>query len=140
MSIQRSCGRLEASSGPRGLRFLRMMSMLSRMRVYLDCEFNGLGGGLKSMARVTGDGRSFYHAVDLDEAINPWVAEHVIPVLGDVVTLAPQMFRYELGMFLSGLDGAEFIADWPADFQHLTEQMTLIGAARGFTTPSQCTE
>lgn len=56
------------------------------MNLYIDCEFNGFGGQLISMALVAEDGTEFYEVVPLLEEVTPWVAEHVMPVLNYVVS------------------------------------------------------
>ena len=35
------------------------------MNIYIDCEFNGFGGKLISMALCADDGREFYEVVSL---------------------------------------------------------------------------
>ena len=52
------------------------------MRYYLDCEFNGMGGELLSLALVSDGSRSLYIIrQDLPQDIEPWVANHVLPIL-----------------------------------------------------------
>lgn len=43
------------------------------MRIYVDCEFNGFGGELMSMALVAEDGREWYNVLPLPRDIEPWV-------------------------------------------------------------------
>jgi hypothetical protein len=50
------------------------------MNLFLDCEFNGFGGELISMALVDGDGNYFYEVLPCLEPIN-WVKENVLPML-----------------------------------------------------------
>ena len=42
------------------------------MNLFLDCEFNGLGGELISMALVDEDGHSFYEVLTCTHPI-PWL-------------------------------------------------------------------
>lgn len=51
------------------------------MRYYIDCEFDGHGGPLLSIALVREDGRSIHIGV-LMEARDPWVVENVVPIMG----------------------------------------------------------
>lgn len=108
------------------------------MRLYLDTEFNGLGGELISMALVVEDGRLWYGVKAIPDRVNAWVAKHVLPFL-QADPLGPVPFQDELGAFLRQFDGCEIIADWPADFEHLGAEMSQIGAQAGFKMPIECT-
>ncbi len=93
--------------------------------LYLDTEFNGFGGSLISIALFDPEGMDFYMALDLGAyIIDPWVAEHVIPVLGKVL---PVPYRMVQGTILSYLARKPkplvIVADWPADFEHLFRLM-----------------
>lgn len=109
------------------------------MRIYIDCEFNGLGGSLISMALVTESGDEWYEVLELPEGetLDPWVAEHVMPLLGKEPISADE-FRAKLHSFLRQFDGCEAMGDWPADFEHLCSQMSFIGADLGFWLPIEC--
>jgi hypothetical protein len=52
------------------------------MRYFVDVEFNGFGGPLISLTLAPEDpsAAAFYEAVHCEEP-EPWVAEHVMPVL-----------------------------------------------------------
>ncbi len=50
-------------------------------RFYIDCEFDGHGGPLLSIALVREDGRSI-HIGTKAEARDPWVIENVMPLMG----------------------------------------------------------
>lgn len=56
------------------------------MRYYLDCEFNGYRGQLMSLALVpeTDDPGFIWIEQNIRGELNPWVAEHVFPVLASV--------------------------------------------------------
>ncbi len=109
------------------------------MRVYIDCEFNGFGGELISMALVRDDGLEWYYGREEPRVWNEWVYENVFPVLGDVSFLGQGRFNAKLHLFLRGCDGCEFVADHPADFKHLTEQMDAISSRNNFVIPIECT-
>lgn len=97
------------------------------MALYLDTEFNGFGGELISLALVSDMGDEFYEVLPLPSDIQPWVREHVVPVLGKE-PIDREVFRASLWSFLSRAvyrsDGVyrsdeEVIADFPEDIAHL---------------------
>jgi hypothetical protein len=106
------------------------------MSLYLDTEFNGLGGSLISMALVSEDGQEWYEVCHLPEPqnINPWVAEHVVPLLARE-PVDPVYFTDSLGLFLRHFRDIEIIADWPADFEHFSAVMAQYGARHDFEMP-----
>lgn len=104
------------------------------MRLYLDTEFNGHGGELISMALVSelhpphpmvgGDWRSaeFYSATLFKGPVDPWVAEHVLPVQ-DCAPHMPAVFRAEFHAFVKRYDNPEIICDWHADAAHFCRML-----------------
>jgi len=93
------------------------------MKVYLDTEFNSVGGELISLALVA-RGRYFYAVLPLPEVVDPWVAEHVLPKL---IVANPGLFETKahlalaIKQWLDQLDdgyGIELIADCADDFAH----------------------
>jgi uncharacterized protein YodC (DUF2158 family) len=100
------------------------------MRYYIDTEFNGFGGRLISMALIREDGRSIYFmlawgAVAMDDGVDPWVLQNVIPILRDcpeppLVLTEPGAASY-IAKFLSGDEDPVIIADWPDDLRHFCE-------------------
>lgn len=109
------------------------------MKVFLDTEFNGFGRELISMALVTEMGNEFYEVCPLPEyGWDKWVFENVYPVLNQSPVTA-QQFTHRLEAFLrTYCNGATIIADWPADFQYLCEQMAIIGKNCLFNMPIEC--
>lgn len=92
------------------------------MKLFIDCEFNGFGGDLISMAIVPeGTEPWFYCAVfNNDAPMDPWVVKNVLPVLrADRTTYG--MFRVLLHDYLMQYEEPEFIADWPADIGYLLQ-------------------
>lgn len=85
--------------------------------VYIDCEFNGFAGQLISMAMVTDDGREWYEVLPLPRVVDPWVAMHVIPILGKE-SISQEEFRASFWRFLMQVERPEIIADWYADLVH----------------------
>lgn len=96
------------------------------MRYYLDCEFNGFGGELISMALVGDRDDEFYEIIEIDSEYEPWVAENVVPHLDKPAVFADE-FRQKLFDFLRSGDEppVEIFCDWPADVLYLMH--TLMG-------------
>lgn len=100
--------------------------------LYLDCEFNGFGGELISLALFNPVGESFYEAIGevvysgADGTLDPWVEQHVIPVL-DKEPIARNEFKRLLRAYLADRLNSFIIADWPADFVHLFESLMIEG-------------
>ena len=109
-------------------------------RAYIDTEYNGLGGELISMAIVTDVGEEWYQVRQVPKraGCDSWVWENVVPVLGQEA-VGDKSFLASLEAFLKPLDRCRFIADWPADFEHLSACMTRIGAMSGYRMPIECT-
>lgn len=92
------------------------------MRYFLDCEYDGFGGPLLSLALVPEDGsEEFYAVLEHERPLSEWVERHVAPYL-DMVPDAFGRERQpgiavaaELSHWLSGLAEIEIVADWPED-------------------------
>jgi hypothetical protein len=100
------------------------------MRYFLDVEFNGFGGELISLALVpeVEHASAFYEAVECDQP-TPWVAEHVLPVLGtDPVSRAEMAARFE--KYLGNDPDPVLIADWPEDIAHAAMLMVIAPGRR----------
>jgi hypothetical protein len=89
------------------------------MRIFVDCEFNGFGGELISMALVVDDSSydNWYSALPLPEKIDPWVAENVIPVL-HAEPISKEAFRSSAIAYLRQFDNPTICADWYTDLVH----------------------
>ncbi|AXQ69942.1 Rnase H [Caulobacter phage CcrSC] len=102
------------------------------MRYYLDCEFDGHGGALLSMALYRKDARALYMVRDDAEQIanNAWVCEHVLPVLRKspsnigIETIPITEFGPTLAKFFEG-EQPFIVADWPADIIHFCQQLMI---------------
>jgi len=107
------------------------------MRFFLDCEFNGFGGELLSMALVCDRNNklhSFYLKVNYSDnplKINDWVAQHVIPVMDAPtfdhnyirVTVKPNSVAYAIQEYflreaLFNNETIDIVADWPDDIAY----------------------
>lgn len=87
------------------------------MTLFLDCEFNGFGGDLISLALVPHEGAEFYGVRKLPKKIHPWVKENVIPRLGQQPETDSDL-RKRLAAYLRAHEGETVVADWPLDFAH----------------------
>jgi hypothetical protein len=91
------------------------------MRYFLDTEFNGFGGALISVGLAAEHGGDDYYVVlPLPEAIEPWVAQHVVPYLRSVPDmLYNQLDRvaaaHDIAAYLAADPDPTIIADWPED-------------------------
>lgn len=91
--------------------------------LFLDCEFNGHGGRLLSMALVSDDGDEFYEVLfHYKSALVWWVQENVCPVLNKE-SIEHAEFETKLHAFLKKHVGETIVADSPADFIYLLNNM-----------------
>ena len=102
------------------------------MKLFLDCEFNGFGGELISMALVDEQGQYFYEALDCDDPV-PWVQANILPILGQAPITATQ-FNDRLFDFLNAYPEIHIIADWPEDLA-LFSRALITAPGRCMTTP-----
>ena len=115
------CVHLWIDSGQSYSTWKRSGGFFQIMRYFVDCEFNGFGGPLISLAAVpeAPDASIFYaatHCVDPQD----WVAEQVLPVLG----IAPQSIEAMAGAFADFLEDDPdplLVADWPEDIAHAAQ-------------------
>ena len=102
------------------------------MKLFLDCEFNGFGGELISMALVDENEKYFYEVLP---CMNPtsWVFNNVIPILNKQA-IDLKKFKKNLFNFLNHYETIHRVADWPEDFSlFLTTLMLQQGVC--MTTP-----
>ena len=92
------------------------------MRYFLDCEYDGFGGPLISLALVPDDGdEEFYAVLAHDRPFTDWVERNVAPYLFTVpegLKSEPRTtaeVARELEGWLAGLSHVEIVADWPED-------------------------
>jgi hypothetical protein len=92
---------------------------LPAVRFYIDCEFNGHGGELLSMALVCEDGRSLYLAIPYEPLnLDPWVAKNVWPLVhtyGRAIAIPVKQWGHLIRVFIGGADHPIIIADSPVD-------------------------
>ena len=106
---------------------------------FIDCEFNGFGGELISMALVADDGREFY--VDMfshQEYPTNFVAKHVLPVIdvpgAESKPITRNFLPQAISKFLSYYGSVHLVADWPDDIKYFCESL-LTGPGLRVDTP-----
>lgn len=97
------------------------------MKYYLDCEFDGFGGALISLALVREDGRSVYYVLS-EDATDEWVRENVLPILWQcppstdsnfvAAPYGPQTAARDIATLLADDPDPVIVADWPADIRY----------------------
>jgi hypothetical protein len=100
------------------------------MRYFLDCEFNGFGGDLLTLALVREDGHSLYLGYplnDLSADMEPWVYENVYPKITQVPEhVAVRQVNqaegaYLIAEFLRGDPRPYIVTDWPDDVRYFCQ-------------------
>lgn len=98
------------------------------MKYVIDCEFNGMNGALLSLALVE---MSLKHVLYLryptPEAVDPWVAQNVIPFMDNspvpAIRVATELEgALALQEFFKGANdpAPHIIADWPDDIAYIS--------------------
>jgi hypothetical protein len=100
--------------------------------VWVDTEFNGMGGDLISMGLVDALDRSLYFALECTDPV-PWVKAHVMPALNTQV-ISRDAARLRLYRFLRRYKRVRIIANWPDDIRHLCA-MLLSSSGNCMVTP-----
>lgn len=91
------------------------------MRYFLDCEYDGPGGALLSLALVPDDGgEEFYVVIPPPAPVQPWVERHVVPYLHSVpaaldLTLDRIAAAHAVAAYLGADPDPVLVADWPED-------------------------
>lgn len=95
---------------------------MSDTRIYVDCEFNGFGGELISMALVADDGREWYAVLPEPRIWNAWCFENVLPIMAAIEPTiwarSMEEFRVSLFNWLGAYDNPTIVADWYTDLVH----------------------
>jgi hypothetical protein len=102
--------------------------------VFIDCEFNGWRGELISMALVSQCGKEFYKAMMPTKIIDPWVAEHVMPVIAAPFVEESQ-FAAALEEYLDQFNSIQLFADWPNDISYFFDCLVTGPGTRMKTPP-----
>ena len=91
--------------------------------LFIDCEYNGRGGALISMALVplTDPGRRFYEVAPPNplEAVDHWVSQNVLPLIEEEKPqLDREAFAQAMSRYLAQFShGVHIVADWPEDIE-----------------------
>lgn len=92
------------------------------VKLYVDCEFNGFGGELISMALVGEDGREWYALLPEPRIWDAWCYDHVFPMVGKlkptIYCNSREEFRVALRAFLDQYVNPTIVADWYVDLVH----------------------
>ena len=114
------------------------------MRYFIDCEFDGYGGPLLSLALVPDDASEEYYAIlEHRRPCTDWVERHVVPYLNTVpqaLQADPQpavSVARELSRWLGSFDEVEIVADWPDDIAYFCRAL-MIGNGKMVTVPPLC--
>ena len=114
------------------------------MKIFIDCEYNGMNGQLLSMALVPIDKQfePFYQEHVIYEPITEWVSENVIPKLNQFtigrdlrIPCDRLQFQASLMMYLNQYDSLHLIADWPDDIKYFCD-LLITGPGMRIDTPS----
>lgn len=104
------------------------------MKYYADCEFDGFGGPLLSLALIREDNEAIYiiYEHNVLGANDPWVTENIIHILDDIPSPIPGM-AYSvdsnesatalLGAYLRHDDNPHIIVDWPDDIKYICQAL-----------------
>jgi hypothetical protein len=107
------------------------------MRIFIDCEYNGFGGELISMALVAENGKEFYEVTwpgdYTSRKASDWVEKNVVPKL-EKERITQSHFLLKLYQFLGQFDSIHVIADWPEDIHHFCMAL-LTGPGMRMDTP-----
>jgi len=102
------------------------------MIIALDCEFNGFGGELISMALVASDGQEFYEVLACEHPVE-WVTENVMPILGKYPVSLLE-FQHKLEEFLCQYEQPVVVADWHEDIKYLCDSI-IVGPGMRLNVP-----
>ena len=102
------------------------------MNIYIDTEFNDFGGELISLAMVDETGREFYAVLNCQNP-TPWVAENVIPALGQRFA-SLRMLQTRMEAWLAAYPSVHIVADWPEDIAHFCRAL-ITGPGMRMDTP-----
>lgn len=103
------------------------------MNLYIDCEWNGYRGELISIALVPEHGEEFYRVIGCDDPVE-WVAENVMPLIGDEDWRTEQEVQFGLATYLQRFDHIHLIADWPEDIERFC-RLLIVGPGLRMDTP-----
>ena len=98
-------------------------------RFYVDCEFDGHGGPLLSIALVHEGGCSIHVTTD-ERPLDPWVQENVMPIMGahnaatESIDVPVNRVGPILRDWLGDVEAPVFIADSPVDIGRICSALS----------------
>lgn len=108
------------------------------MNIFIDCEFNGFGGKLMSMALVPQNPGwpEFYEEIEIKDQIEPWVQTNVVPHLFKA-PISYSEFQAKLSQYLWDMrhNDITVVADWPDDLRYFMEA-TITGPGERINMPT----
>jgi hypothetical protein len=104
-------------------------------KLFLDCEYNGFGGKLMSMALVPEDETKpeFYREIEFTGQLEPWVRDNVVPHFTEV-PVSHLRFQSDLAQYLFTVGECTIVADWPDDIRYFCESL-ITGPGQRINTP-----
>ena len=108
-------------------------------KLFLDCEYNGFGGRLMSMALVPENPGwpEFYEELEMVDQLDPWVQTNVVPHMFKApVTYSG--FQAKLSEYLLSMkhNDITIVADWPDDIRYFMEAL-ITGPGNRITMPTK---
>lgn len=104
------------------------------MRLFIDCEWNGPGGELISVALVPANGgNEFYQELHISKPFDPWVADNVVPHLRGIQR-DYKAVQWYLQNYLDQFDSVHIVADWPEDIERFC-RLLITGPGQRLDTP-----
>lgn len=109
------------------------------MDIYIDCEWNGFGGELISIALCAANGDEFYEVLGWRGDTVEWVSKNVVPVLWKGIDAIPdECYKEEaqqyLHDFLFSYEEVTIISDWPEDIERFCD-LLITGPGTRIETP-----
>ena len=108
------------------------------MKLFIDCEYNSMGGQLISMALVPEEIEigSLYFELPIHQPLDPWVKDNVIPILwGGLSSITERaVAQQKVAEYLAQFETVHLIADWPDDIKYFCEFL-ITGAGTRLDTP-----
>lgn len=108
-------------------------------KLFIDCEFNGFGGRLMSMALVPENPArpEFYEEIEMSDQLHPWVKDNVVPHMFKAPVTYSE-FQAKLSEYLWNMRHNEItvVADWPDDIRYFMEAL-ITGPGQRIMMPSK---
>lgn len=104
------------------------------MKYYADCEFDGFGGPLLSLALIREDNEAIYivYEHNVAKASDPWITQNVLPILDSIPSPIPGMAYFVnsdimastlLENYFRGDTAPLVVTDWPDDIAYICKAL-----------------